>query len=256
MVIATQNPVDMDGTYPLPEAQLDRFLMRISMGYPDHRSEVAMLAGVPSGVALERMAAVATREDVARMVEHAERLHVATSLYDYVVALVAATREHPELRLGASPRAGLALLRAARVRAAAEVRAFLVPEDITALAVPVIAHRLIVTPEAELRGRTGADVVADVLASVPTPQEGPAEQYESPPYSGQSDHPGQPSHATQALRGVSADTAGVGDRGRVGADVGGGLVAGLSGAGHAGCRRTAGGDIRAAVDAAEPETEP
>ncbi|MFC5746497.1 AAA family ATPase [Actinomadura rugatobispora] len=170
MVIATQNPVDMDGTYPLPEAQLDRFLMRISMGYPDHRSEVALLAGAPTGAALDQMAPVAGREDVARMVEFAERLHVAPPLYDYVVRLVAATRDHPELRLGASPRASLALLRAARVRAAAAGRSFLVPEDVKALAVPVIAHRLIVTPEAELRGRTGGDVVGEVLASVPTPQ--------------------------------------------------------------------------------------
>jgi MoxR-like ATPase len=193
MVIATQNPVDMDGTYPLPEAQLDRFLMRISMGYPDHRSEVAVLAGTPSGAALERMAAVATREDVARMVEFAGRLHVAPPLYDYVVALVAATRGHPELRLGASPRVGLALLRAARVRAAAAGRTFLVPEDVKALAVPVIAHRLIVTPEAELRGRTGADVVGEVLGSVPTPQAGPGQQ------PGQYGGPGQAPPATQAL---------------------------------------------------------
>jgi MoxR-like ATPase len=176
MVIATQNPVDAGGTYPLPEAQLDRFLMRISMGYPDHRSEVEVLAGTPSGTALERMAPAVTREDVIRMVEHAERLHVAPALYDYVVELVAATRQHPELVLGASPRAGLALLRAARVRAVAAGRTFLVPEDVKSLAVPVLAHRLIVTAEAELRGRTGADVVDDVLAGVPTPQPGPAPQ--------------------------------------------------------------------------------
>ncbi|MFI0349014.1 AAA family ATPase [Actinomadura sp. 9N407] len=170
LVIATQNPVDMDGTYPLPEAQLDRFLMRISMGYPDHRSEVAVLAGAPTGVTLDQMKPVAGREDVSRMIEFAGRLHVAPPLYDYVVRLVSATRDHPELRLGASPRASLALLRAARVRAAAAARSFLVPEDVKALAVPVIAHRLIVTPEAELRGRTGADVVGEVLAKVPTPQ--------------------------------------------------------------------------------------
>ncbi|GAA2589281.1 MoxR family ATPase [Actinomadura fulvescens] len=170
MVIATQNPVDMDGTYPLPEAQLDRFLMRITMGYPDHQSEVAVLAGAPTGAMLDTMPPIAGREDVARMIEFATRLHVAAPLYDYVVRVVASTREHPELRLGASPRASLALLRAARVRAAAAGRSFIVPEDVKALAVPVIAHRLIVTPEAELRGRTGADVVGEVLAGVPTPQ--------------------------------------------------------------------------------------
>ncbi|MEV3921761.1 AAA family ATPase [Actinomadura coerulea] len=170
MVIATQNPVDMDGTYPLPEAQLDRFLMRISMGYPDHQAEVALLAGAPTGAVLDQMPPVLSREDLARMIEFAQRLHVAPPLYDYLVRVVAVTREHPDLRLGASPRAGIALLRAARVRAAAAGRSYIVPEDVKALAVPVIAHRLIVTPEAELRGRSGADVVAEALGDVPTPQ--------------------------------------------------------------------------------------
>jgi MoxR-like ATPase len=170
MVIATQNPVDMDGTYPLPEAQLDRFLMRISMGYPDHQAEVALLAGAPTGATLDQMPPVMGREDLARMIEFAQRLHVAPPLHDYLVRVVSATRGHPDLRLGASPRAGIALLRAARVRAAAAGRSYIVPEDVKALAVPVIAHRLIVTPEAELRGRSGADVVAEALDGVPTPQ--------------------------------------------------------------------------------------
>ncbi|WP_141584176.1 MoxR family ATPase [Actinomadura sp. WMMA1423] len=170
MVIATQNPVDMDGTYPLPEAQLDRFLMRISMGYPDHQAEVALLAGAPTGAVLDTMPPVMGREDLARMIDFAQRLHVAPPLHDYLVRVVSATRGHPDLRLGASPRASIALLRAARVRAAAAGRSYIVPEDVKALAVPVIAHRLIVTPEAELRGRSGADVVADALGSVPTPQ--------------------------------------------------------------------------------------
>ncbi|WP_254715430.1 MoxR family ATPase [Actinomadura sp. NAK00032] len=170
MVIATQNPVDMDGTYPLPEAQLDRFLMRISMGYPDHRAEVALLAGAPAAAALDRLPPVLGGEDLARAIDFAQRLHVAAPLHDYLVRVVAATRDHPDLRLGASPRAGLALLRAARVRAAAAGRSYLVPEDVKALAVPVVAHRLLVTPDAELRGRTGADVVGEVLQNVPTPQ--------------------------------------------------------------------------------------
>ncbi|GAA2106904.1 AAA family ATPase [Actinomadura alba] len=170
MVIATQNPVDMDGTYPLPEAQLDRFLMRISMGYPDHASEVAVLAGAPTGATLDKMPPVSSRDDVARMIQFAARVHVAGPIYDYVVRLVAATRGHADLRLGASPRASLALLRAARVRAAAAGRAYVVPEDIKVLAAPVIAHRLIVAPEAELRGRGPGDVVADVLAGIPVPQ--------------------------------------------------------------------------------------
>jgi MoxR-like ATPase len=130
MVIATQNPVDMDGTYPLPEAQLDRFLMRISMGYPDHGSEVSLLAGMPTGVALEQLPMVAARDDIHNMVNFAGRIHVAPPLLDYIVAVTAATRTHGDVRLGASPRASLALLRAAKVRAAAAGRAFAVPEDV------------------------------------------------------------------------------------------------------------------------------
>ncbi|MBC6460415.1 AAA family ATPase [Actinomadura sp. HBU206391] len=170
MVIATQNPVDMDGTYPLPEAQLDRFLMRISMGYPDHASEVAVLAGAPTGAMLDKMPPVSGREDVARMIQFAASVHVAGPIYDYVVRVVAATRGHGDLRLGASPRASLALLRAARVRAAAAGRSYVVPEDVKVLAAPVIAHRLIISPEAELRGLGADDVVAEVLSNVPVPQ--------------------------------------------------------------------------------------
>jgi MoxR-like ATPase len=170
MVIATQNPVDMDGTYPLPEAQLDRFLMRISMGYPDQAAEVAVLTGVPSGPAVDQLPKVAARDDVKNMIDFASRIHVAPPLFDYIVHLVSATRGHSDIRLGASPRASLALLRATRVRAAAAGRSFVVPEDIKDLAVSVVAHRLMLTPEAELRGRTAADLVEEVLMNVPVPQ--------------------------------------------------------------------------------------
>jgi len=173
MVIATQNPVDMDGTYPLPEAQLDRFLMRISIGYPDHASEVAVLAGMPTGPMIDQLPAVVSRDDIGRMIEFASRMHVAAPLYDYVVHVVAATRGHEDLRLGASPRASLALLRAAKVRACAAGRPYVLPEDVKALAVPVLAHRLITSPEAELRGRTAADIVTDLLAGIPVPQGAP-----------------------------------------------------------------------------------
>jgi MoxR-like ATPase len=170
MVIATQNPVDMDGTYPLPEAQLDRFLMKISMGYPDHASEVAVLAGMPTGPLVDQLTKVAGRDDVKNMIDFAGRIHVAPPLYDYVVHIVASTRRHPDIRLGASPRASLALLRAVRVRAAAAGRSYVVPEDVKALATHVIAHRLMLTPEAELRGRTAVDLVTEVLGRVPVPQ--------------------------------------------------------------------------------------
>ncbi|MEU6998554.1 MoxR family ATPase [Nonomuraea sp. NPDC046570] len=170
LVVATQNPVDMDGTYPLPEAQLDRFLMKISVGYPDHASEVEVLKGMPTGPQIENLPAVARAADVAGMIDFATRIHVADPVYDYIVALVGATRMSRELRLGASPRASLALLRASRVRAAAAGRHYVVPEDVKALAVPVIAHRLILTADAELRERTAADVVGEILAGMPVPQ--------------------------------------------------------------------------------------
>jgi MoxR-like ATPase len=160
----------MDGTYPLPEAQLDRFLMKISMGYPDHASEVAVLSGMPTGPLVDQLPKVAGRDDVKNMIDFAGRIHVAPPLYDYLVQVVASTRTHPDIRLGASPRASLALLRAVRVRAAAAGRSYVVPEDIKALATHVVAHRLMLTSEAELRGRAAADLVAEALAEVPVPQ--------------------------------------------------------------------------------------
>jgi MoxR-like ATPase len=170
LVVATQNPVDMDGTYALPEAQLDRFLMQISVGYPDHVSEVEVLKGMPSGPQVDRLPVVARASDVAGMIDFATRIHVADPVYDYIVALCAATRHSPHLRLGASPRGSLALLRAARVKAAAAGRHYVVPEDVKALTVPVLAHRLIRTPEAELRDVTAANVLGELLAGMPVPQ--------------------------------------------------------------------------------------
>jgi MoxR-like ATPase len=170
MVIATQNPVDMDGTYPLPEAQLDRFLMKIAVGYPDHAAEVAVLVGGYAATSVETLPAVTTAQETGVMIEVAGQVHVAPPLYDYLVRVTAATRDAPGVRLGASPRAGLALLRAVRARAAAASRGYAVPDDVKALAVAVLAHRLVITPEAELAGQTGTDVVREVLASVPVPQ--------------------------------------------------------------------------------------
>jgi MoxR-like ATPase len=168
IVIATQNPVDMDGTYALPEAQLDRFLMRVSMGYPDRAAEVSVLQG--GGHQVDTLPTVASLEEVAWLIDVATRVHVAPTLYDYIVEVAAASRTAGDLRLGASPRGSVALLRAARVRALSQGRTFATPEDVRALAVPVLAHRLMLTPEAELRGRTGPDVIGDVLQGVPVPQ--------------------------------------------------------------------------------------
>jgi MoxR-like ATPase len=173
MVIATQNSVDMGGTYPLPEAQLDRFLMRVTVGYPDHASEVAVLSGSACGATPEALSTIASAHHIAEFIGMAAKVRVADALYDYLVRVVAATRILPDVRLGASPRGSVALLRAVRVRAASQGRAFTLPEDVKALAGPVLAHRLILTPEAELSGRTGADVIAEVLARVPVPQAEP-----------------------------------------------------------------------------------
>ncbi|MEU5832654.1 MoxR family ATPase [Streptomyces diacarni] len=175
MVIATQNSVDMGGTYPLPEAQLDRFLMQVTLGYPDHASEVAVLSGTDSQSGqpgIEQLPTIATGTHIAEFIQVARQIQVAPQLYDYLVRVVAATRELPEVRLGASPRGSVALLRAVRVRAASQGRTYALPEDVKALAGPVLAHRLILTPEAELSGRGGADVIAEALATVPVPQAG------------------------------------------------------------------------------------
>jgi MoxR-like ATPase len=172
MVIATQNSVDMGGTYPLPEAQLDRFLMRVTIGYPDHASEVAVLSGAASETSIGQLPTIATGQHISEFIQVARQIQVAPQLYDYLVRVVAATRELPEVRLGASPRGSVALLRAVRVRAASQGRAYALPEDVKALAGPVLAHRLILTPEAELSGSSGADVIAEALSTVPVPQAG------------------------------------------------------------------------------------
>jgi len=170
MVVATQNPVDMDGTYPLPEAQLDRFLLRVSVGYPDRTAEIDILRAHRGASAIDQLAPVLTPDVVRAMIAVTNEVHVADSVHDYIVRLVAATRSLAEVRLGASPRGSLALLRAGRALAAADGRGFLLPEDVRTLAVPVLAHRLILTPEAEVRGVTPAQIVDRVLADEPVPR--------------------------------------------------------------------------------------
>jgi MoxR-like ATPase len=168
MVIATQNPVEHEGTYPLPESQLDRFLMRIEMGYPGRASEIAILDTHGSGAPTE-LREVATAADVEIMIALAQAIHVAPSLKGYIVDLAEATRRRPELDLGVSPRAALGLLRAARARAASQGREYVVPDDIKSIAGPVLEHRLALSPEAQLRGVSRADILAEVLASVAVP---------------------------------------------------------------------------------------
>jgi len=169
MVIATQNPIEHEGTYPLPESQLDRFLMRIPMGYPDRMAEVAMLDAHAGTSAVERVTAVAAASTVVEMIGVARLVHVAPILKGYLVDLATATRRHPSAAIGVSPRATLALQRAARAYAASIGREYIVPDDIKALAGPVLSHRIVMTPEAELGGSTPDQVLGDVLASVPVP---------------------------------------------------------------------------------------
>lgn len=168
-VIATQNPLEHEGTYPLPESQLDRFLLRIRMGYPDRNAEVAMLNTHETTIGVDELPAVSGPQGVRLLVNLAQSVHVAPVLRGYIVDLAAATRRHPLLSLGMSPRAALALQRAARAHAAALGREYVVPDDIKTLIVPVVEHRLALSPDAQLAGRNPAEILADVLRSVAVP---------------------------------------------------------------------------------------
>jgi MoxR-like ATPase len=174
IVVATQNPIEMDGTYRLPEAQLDRFLMRISMGYPDREAEREILDNEDGGRLLRSLRPVVHASDVTKMIDQVARVHIHPAVSDYILAVSSATRTLPEVRLGVSPRGSLALLRATRALAAVSGRSYGIPEDVKFLAVNVLAHRMILHPDAELRGMTAADVVRRVLDAVPVPQVTPA----------------------------------------------------------------------------------
>jgi MoxR-like ATPase len=169
MVIATQNPDDMDGTYQLPEAQLDRFLIRTGVGYPAIDAEVDMIYTHRLGNAVDHLTPVLSAEHVTAMMGVASQIYVAPEVARYVATVCSATRTLPQARLGASPRASLALIRAARTQAATAGRRALMPEDVKAVAVPVLSHRLLLTPEAETQGYTGARLVEQVLDATPVP---------------------------------------------------------------------------------------
>jgi MoxR-like ATPase len=171
MVIATQNPIEMEGTYPLPEAQRDRFTARIAMGYPDMGAELAMLDVHGRHDALDDLTPVADGSLVRRMIATVRDVHVADAVKQYAVNIVTATRESPELRLGASPRATLQLLRTARAVGAIEGREFVLPDDLQALAVPVLAHRVIPTAEAQLSRRTTDAIIAELVHRLPLPSD-------------------------------------------------------------------------------------
>ena len=167
LVVATQNPLEMEGTYALPEAQRDRFMMRISMGYPDAANEALMLRQRDAVNPLDAVAPVIDAAGVRGLIAWARSVHVSPAVEEYTVALARATREHPDLRLGASPRATLQLIRAAKVWAALDGREFVIPDDVASLVEPVFAHRLIaVRGSATARGRSGADTVAATLRGI------------------------------------------------------------------------------------------
>ncbi|MBX6768310.1 MAG: MoxR family ATPase [Actinomadura rubrobrunea] len=172
MVISTQNPVEMEGTYPLPEAQRDRFTARISMGYPDPAAELEMLDSHGRSSPLDRLTPVANAADVRELIEVVRHQHVSPAVRQYAVDLVTATRNHPDLRLGASPRATLHLVRAARAYAALDDRDYVLPDDIQDLAVPVLAHRLLPTAEAQVERRRPEHVVAELVNRLPVPSPG------------------------------------------------------------------------------------
>ena len=168
-VIATENPIEYRGTYPLPEAQLDRFLMRISLGYPSPEEEVEVLERQVKQHPIHSVRPVVRKEEVLRMQESIRNVHIDPSLKQYMVDIVAATRKHPLLALGASPRASLGLMRTGQTRAALRGRDYVLPDDVKALATSVLGHRLILKPEARVREGDMASLVNGILDQVPVP---------------------------------------------------------------------------------------
>jgi MoxR-like ATPase len=169
LVIATQNPVEYEGTYPLPEAQLDRFAVRMTIGYPPLGEEARMLAEQTTEPPLDRLEPVAGHAELLSAIDAARGVHVEESITRYVVALLRQTRSSTHLALGGSPRSGIALLRLAKARSLVERRDYVLPEDVQALAVPVLAHRLILAPEARASGVSAEEVVTEALAATPVP---------------------------------------------------------------------------------------
>jgi MoxR-like ATPase len=172
-VVATQNPIEMDGTYRLPEAQLDRFLMKLSVGYPDESVEVEVLRGAAVGRSPDSLQPLTDTAAIAQAISLARRVFIADPLYMYAVRLATATRNHPQVRVGVSPRGVIALTRAATAYARLAGRNYVSPEDVQALVEPVFAHRLLLSPDAQLRGTTPADVLRSAVQSVPVPTAAP-----------------------------------------------------------------------------------
>lgn len=171
LVLATQNPIELEGTFPLPEAQLDRFLLRLRLGYPDEDSEDEILARYEYANPLDSLQPVVEAHELVRLVEALQHLHVDPSVRRYIVRLVRATREEPAFELGASPRASLALFRAARALAAVNGRDYVVPDDVKEVAPLVLGHRMILSTQTRLRGRDAEAVLHELMETVPVPVE-------------------------------------------------------------------------------------
>jgi MoxR-like ATPase len=172
LVLATENPIELEGTFPLPEAQLDRFLLRLALGYPTHDEEDDILIRHHLGNAVAELAPVASPDDLLDAAKIVQSVHVSDDLRHYITSIVRATRSHDAVELGGSPRASLALYRAARAFAAVRGRSIVLPDDIKALVLPTLGHRVILSPEARLRGRNMTAVLTEIVASVAVPVEG------------------------------------------------------------------------------------
>jgi MoxR-like ATPase len=167
LVLATQNPIEYEGTFPLPEAQLDRFLLKLSVGYPALEEEGQILLNLQREHPITRLGQVVEGTDLLALQREVWEVHVDDTVRDYIVRLIHATREHPDLALGASPRGSLALFKTAQALAALRGREFVLPDDVKTLAVPALVHRLIVRPESALRGYTAGRILGDLLRSTP-----------------------------------------------------------------------------------------
>lgn len=168
-VMATQNPIELGGTFILPEAQLDRFLLRISLGYPEQSEEIKILERFQENDPLQELTSVATPDEICRLQQARKKIHVSHPVREYITGIVGATRTNPALRLGASPRGSLGLMRAGQALAALRGREYVLPDDIKSLTVPVLAHRLILKEEERLRGETQEHLLEDIVGRIPVP---------------------------------------------------------------------------------------
>jgi MoxR-like ATPase len=171
LVLATQNPVELEGTFPLPEAQIDRFLLRVAIGYPTQEEENRILERFRLDDPLAALAQVTSAEEILEMQKLRRHVRVEETVRDYVVRIARATRSNPDIQLGASPRATMALYQVAQAWAAIQGRDFVMPDDIKTVAPPVLCHRLIISPQAQLRGRNASELISDIVSAVPVPVE-------------------------------------------------------------------------------------